>query len=101
MSSRIKKEEALKMITAYKATVPANALKSAWLDKDVVEFIKENADKMHITGIRAYLGLDAKGVTNIILAPTTQKGKENVDIENGYFDLSRPCPPYCDGGIAS
>ena len=101
MASNISKDAALKMINDYRHGLPKDSLKSAWLDKDIIDFIVAHAAKDKISGIRAYLAKNEKGQNTVILAATHDKtAAMHEDMANGYFDMSHPCPPDCNTGDA-
>ncbi|MBS1771444.1 MAG: hypothetical protein JST82_01200 [Bacteroidetes bacterium] len=103
--------DAIQFVTYYQAGIGPNDLKSVWLDREIIDFICNNAQDLDIDGVRLYLakykagvGSVAGGTTfepnkqTIIVALTKAVGTKHEDI--AYFDYANPCPPNCNlGGI--
>ena len=98
MSTNITPDQAKKMIEKYRNSAPKDALKCALFNGDFNQFLKENTEKLKITGIRVYLAQDEKGENTVILAATTHEGGKEVDVKTGYYDYATPCPIMCDKG---
>ena len=98
MATNITQDQAKQMIQKYRNAAPANSLKCALFNTDFIRYLIENTEKEKISGIRAYMAMDEKGQTTVILAATTKQGSLDVDIKTGYYDYSYPCPEMCENG---
>lgn len=97
MASEINYATALEMVNRYRDGLPQGSLKSAWLNQEVIDMIRNNQD---VTGIRAYLAKQEDDTVTIILAPTGDNA-ESVHLDLGYFDFAEQCPSVCPGSIGS
>jgi hypothetical protein len=111
--SHISKDDALQHINHYRQSLPPGSIKSVWLDRDIIDFIAQNADTLGINGLRVYMARYKEGyppVTQdpgrkdkltVIVVPTTDGTTmdltDDTDLTDGYFDYGRPCPPTCTG----
>lgn len=95
--SAITKAAAEEMINNYRTAHP-KAIKSFWLDSEIIAFIKNIEN---LSGIRVYPAINDAENENIILAPTSaiEPGPGNND--EAYFNFSNPNPPYTDNSIGS
>lgn len=110
--SPISKEQAAKMIHAYKVerldliekTYGIKDTKSVWFKREVFEeMLKANPN---MDGIRIYFGVnyegELKGHQSVVLVGTRGKedmesseGSESEDDEGNIYDMGTPCPPAC------
>lgn len=117
--SRISFEQAKENIKRYRDANPIE-IKSYWLNKEVIDFIKNAED---LSGIRVYPAMYADGGLNVILSPTKveksvkeeSKILENevseilendeedpIQTDTEYFNYSDTCPPrQCAGDIGN
>ena len=95
--SQITQAEAEEMINAYRAENP-NAIKSFWLNKDVIDFIRSTNE---LNGIRVYPALSGTEGENMIIAPTCVIDPGPGNDDQGYFNYSEPNPPYSGNSIGS
>ena len=63
-------------------------------EEDTVQLYNEPL----VESIRAYLGVDAKGVAHLMLVGVDANGKDMIDATKGWYiyDFTKPCPNTCD-----
>ena len=81
-------------------------MKSALLNKDIIDAIVSLNATHQLDGLRVYMarysendpgGRYAKDVDTIIVVPTQEtESSSGKDIETEYHNYSRLCPPYCE-----
>lgn len=106
MSSNITKQEAEICINKYRQNLPQDAMRSVWLDQDIINFIVANAQSKNINGLRIYLAekpaeSTEDGNDTMIAVPTTDVDGVDTDIDSGYFNYGRRCPSKCAGSIGN
>lgn len=108
MSTKLPAAKALEFIDYYQLNLPAGSLKSALLNRDIIDAIIALNATHQLDGLRVYLarysendtgGRYTKDVDTIIVVPTEEtQSAEGQDIETEYHNYARLCPPYCGEG---
>lgn len=109
LKSRIPKEIALEHIRYYRQGLDPSSIKSAWIDREFIEYVISNDPDKNITGLRVYLAKYKEGfepvidhpalkdLHTVIVVPTVSGVTGgHPDIQDAYFNYGRPCPPTCD-----
>ncbi len=107
LDSKISMQDAKQFIDFYRKGLPVNAVKSIWIEKEIIDYIRNHPDPA-ISGVRVYLGkYDGltgrsgsepnnfpKGKKTAILAVTRDNGGAiHENIPDAFFDYGHPCPP--------
>ena len=110
MSTQIPAAKAWEFINNYRRNLPAGSLKSAWLNRDIIDACIALNETNQLDGIRVYPakyseddpgGKYSKDADTIILVLTENSlANEGKNIDTAFFDYSQICPPHCpqDGG---
>ncbi|AWA29884.1 hypothetical protein HYN48_07225 [Flavobacterium magnum] len=63
-------------------------------EADITQLMEE-AD---VQDVRAYMGIDANGVSKMMLVGVDKNGKDLIDYSKGLYvyDFTMPCPNTCD-----
>jgi hypothetical protein len=49
-----------------------------------------------VVNVRAYMGVDDKGVQKLMLVGVDTQGKDLIDANHPVYDKTNPCPDICD-----
>jgi hypothetical protein len=104
-STQIPAAKAKEYIEYYEQGLPPGAMRSGWLNKDIIDAIVELSKTHKLDGLRVYLAKytedDSKGrfkkdEDTMIVVPTEDGfvGAKK-DVEDAYFDYTFICPPHC------
>ncbi len=74
---------------------PSNTIKAHLIPQINITQLMAQAN---VQDIRAYVGIDDKGVTKLMLVGVDANGNDLIDAANGYYiyDFTSSCPPVCD-----
>lgn len=111
LDRQIDDDDAKEFIKYHQKSNP-NSLKSIWMNDSIIRALT-NFPAGKFSGLRLYYAKYKKGVGNvgkpggpkaddptIVVSVTIQdsSGRHN-DMAGNYFDYSKPCPPYNNGGL--
>ena len=74
---------------------PLNTVKAHLIPNvDIKELLNEN----NVVDVRAYIGVDEKGVNKLMLVGVDINGNDLINDTNGdyIYDFTKPCPSTCD-----
>ena len=84
--------KAIKLIKKHKANPAALSVKGGFFARSAFEKILSQEGCI---GIRYYYAATDENIPTLVLVGVDAKG---VDMQTGYvMEVSRPCPPFCDG----
>lgn len=107
-TTHIPAAKAKEYIRNYETGLPPGAMRSGWLNSDIIKAIVELSKTKELDGLRVYLakyteddadGQFKKNDETFIVVPT-EKGfaGTRLDVQDAYYDYTQICPPHCPGG---
>ncbi len=109
MSTVISAAKAKEYILNYRKDLPPGEMRSAWVNRDIIDAIIGLSSTNALDGIRIYLARYTeddpgarfvKDTDTVIFVPTEENASGDAkDIKTAYFNYTRICPPVCKDDI--
>src|ERR1043165_1853501 len=85
-------QEASKLTSNYRGTVPANSRLGGFFGRDAIQAL---LDQDGCVGIRYYYGIDDNGGKVLVVVGVTSDENDIIKAGCVCIEAAVPCPPYC------
>lgn len=86
-------EEAQSWATSWRTNPPKKLAKGHLISGTALSELLRTAD---VVNVRAYMGVDDKGIQKLMLVGVDANGKDLIDANHLIYDKTHPCPDNCD-----
>jgi hypothetical protein len=91
--NQIKLEEAQKWAQNWRKKQP-DVIKAFLIPREDIIALYENITQNGAQDVRGYLGIRDTGEYKMMFVAVDSKGNDMIDL--GIYDMTKPCPDYCD-----